>query len=296
MQSASLAAGRRVVRWYSAGDPGAPLTVFWHHGTPNSGEPPAPLQRAADARGIRFIGMDRPGYGGTTRMRRRSVADVVADVERVADAAGAERFAVLGHSGGGPHALACAALLPDRVLAAATVASLAPLSGLKQRWWRGMHPAGLAELRAAVKGGAALRAVLERGADEPGIFTQRDHEALRGDWAWFNQVVAGGTAHGLDGMVLDDLAFVTPWGFRVAEIRVRTLVVQGTEDRIVPVQHGRWLAAEIQGATYWERGGEGHISVMRAGVDVLDWLERHGPAPRRRTGLGATLARWLRRG
>jgi pimeloyl-ACP methyl ester carboxylesterase len=99
-------------------DAGARLAVFWHHGTPNTGAPPEPLFPAADERGIRWVSHDRPGYGGSTPRTGRDVASVAADVSSIADALGIGRFAVMGSSGGGPHALACGALLPERVLAA----------------------------------------------------------------------------------------------------------------------------------------------------------------------------------
>ena len=91
------------------------LTVVWHHGTPNVGTPPEPLLPASAERGIRWVSYDRPGYGGSTPHPGRDIASAAADVEAIADALGIDRFAVLGHSGGGPHALACAALLGDRV-------------------------------------------------------------------------------------------------------------------------------------------------------------------------------------
>ncbi len=275
MESRALDCDGRALRWYSVGADDAPVTVFWHHGTPNIGEPPAPLLKPAADRGIRFLALDRPGYGGSERVLHRSVADVVEDVTRVADAAGVWDFVVMGHSGGGPHALACAALMPGRVTAAATVAGLAPLTSLKQHWWEGMAPAGLGELRAALKGANALRELLENSDYDPEMFTPSDHRALEGEWDWFNEIAAAGVAHGLDGMVLDDLAYVQPWGYRVDAIKVPALVVQGSDDRVVPVQHGRWLAETIPGAEYRELEGEGHLSVMRAGVDVLDWLVEH---------------------
>lgn len=109
----------RTLHAYDTGDDGR-LAVFWHHGTPNIGTPPEPLFAAADRLGIRWVSYDRPGYGGSTPHRGRDVASAAADVSSAADALGIDRFAVMSHSGGGPHALARAALLPDRVRADAT--------------------------------------------------------------------------------------------------------------------------------------------------------------------------------
>ena len=128
-------------------DADARLTVFWHHGTPNTGAPPEPLLPAAAQRTIRWVSHDRPGYGGSTPQPGRDVASAATDVAAIADALGIERFAVMGHSGGGPHALACAALLPERVLGAVIVAGLAPFQAEGLDWFAGMAAAGAAELR-----------------------------------------------------------------------------------------------------------------------------------------------------
>src|ERR1700712_3672437 len=115
----------QVLHAYDTGTDG-PLTVLWHHGTPNIGAPPAPLFPAADRLGIRWIAYDRPGYGGSTSRRGRDVASAATCATAVADALGVESFAVMGHSGGGPHALACAALLPERVSGVVSISGMAP--------------------------------------------------------------------------------------------------------------------------------------------------------------------------
>ena len=136
---------------------------MWHHGTPGTGAPPEPLFAAADARGIRWVSYDRPGYGGSTPHPGRDVVSAAADVAGVADALGIDRFAVMGVSGGGPHALACAAALPGRVLAAVSMAGLALFGAEGLDWFAGMIPSGAAELRAATAGRAARAAVRGRG-------------------------------------------------------------------------------------------------------------------------------------
>src|SRR5581483_3132479 len=108
-----------------AGDP-AGVPVLLHNGTPGSGLLYEPHVRDAEEKGIRLFSYDRPGYGASSRKRGRSVADCAPDVEAVCDSLGVGRFCVCGISGGGPHALATAALLPDRVAAAASLASVAP--------------------------------------------------------------------------------------------------------------------------------------------------------------------------
>jgi pimeloyl-ACP methyl ester carboxylesterase len=122
------------------GVPGSPVAVFWLHGSPNIGSPPEPLFAAAEANGLRWVSYDRPGYGGSGPHDGRTVASAAADVAAIADALGIGRFAVLGHSGGGPHALACAALLPERVIAAVSVSGPAPFDAAGLDWFAGWSP------------------------------------------------------------------------------------------------------------------------------------------------------------
>ena len=262
------------VRWYDAGPADAPLTVMWHHGTPNVGEPPLPLLEASAERGIRWLGFDRPDYGGSSAVEGRRVSNAADIAARVADAAGVETFAVAGHSGGGPHALACAALLGDRVTAVVSISGLAPFDAKGLDWFEGMHAGGAAELRAAMKDPSALQALLAASEFDPRMFTPADFAALDGEWSWFNGIAAAGVSNGLGGMTADDVAYVNPWGFALDGITAPALFVHGTDDRIVPLAHGRWNASATPGGELWERQGHGHISVMSAGVEILDWIVR----------------------
>src|SRR5207245_11365611 len=106
--------------------------------------------------GIRWVAYDGPGYAGTTPNRGRDVASAAADVSSIADALGIKEFAVMGHSGGSPHALACAALLPARVVGVVCVSGTAPFGAEGLDWFAGMAAAGEAELHAAVAGRSAL--------------------------------------------------------------------------------------------------------------------------------------------
>jgi pimeloyl-ACP methyl ester carboxylesterase len=154
----------RTLHVYDTGADHARLTVFWHHGTPNTGAPPEPLFPAAADRGIRWVSHDRPGYGESTPKPGRDVAAVAADVASIADALGIGRFAVMGHSGGGPHALACAALLPGRVVAVVSGAGTAPFAAEGLDWFAGMAPSGAAAMRAAAAGRAAYENYLAGAA------------------------------------------------------------------------------------------------------------------------------------
>ncbi|MCB2413477.1 alpha/beta hydrolase [Demequina sp. TTPB684] len=261
-----------VIRWREQGDADAPLTAIWHHGTPGIGAPPAPLLDASEERGIRWLSFDRPGYGGSTPTDAWSIIDAAATTARVASAAGAETFVVVGHSGGGPNALACAAVLGERVKAAVSIAGLAPYDAAGLEWFAGMYDGGEAELRSAVTGADALRAFVEDLEYDPLMFTAADLEALEGRWSSFNGLAAAGVAEGMGGVVADNLSYVRPWGFDVAGVAAPTLLLHGTDDRVVPVAHSRWLAEHIPGVEFWERSGDGHVSVMNGVFDALDWL------------------------
>jgi len=262
----------RTLRAYDVPVDDPVLTVVWHHGTPNVGTPPEPLLAASAARRIRWVSYDRPGYGGSTPHPGRDVASAAADVEAIADALGLQRFAVLGHSGGGPHALACAALLGDRVVAAVSGSGLAPYPADGLDWFAGINPAGTAELRAAVAGRAALEQVLTTSEYDPEMFTATDHAALEGEWGWLARIAGEALEGGIGGMVDDDLACVAPWGFDPATIPVPVLLLHGDADRMVPPSHGTWLADRIPSAELWLRPGDGHVSVLDAATDAMDWL------------------------
>lgn len=237
--------------------------VMWHHGTPNIGRPPQPLFAEADRLGLRFVSYDRPGYGGSTPRPGRTVATAAADAAAVADALGVGAFAVLGHSGGGPCALACAALLPARVTAAVSIAGLAPFDAAGLDWFAGMGPAGRASLRAAAAGRAAKEAH-ESGAPAEPDFLPADWAALDGEWGWFGSVVEPALAGGPAPLIDDDLGYVSPWGFDPAAITVPVRLVHGTGDRVVPSAHSSWLAGRIGSAALHLADGAGHISVLPA--------------------------------
>jgi pimeloyl-ACP methyl ester carboxylesterase len=252
------------------------LALFWHHGSPNIGAPPRPLFPVAEELGIRWVSYDRPGYGGSTPRPDRDVASAAADVSSVADALGIERFAVVGHSGGGSHALACAALLPGRVLGVVSVAGLAPFGAEGLDWFEGFGPGGEAELRAAAAGRAALEERLAESDDEPS-FTPEDEAALAGEWSWLIDVVRPAIAGGMGGFVDDDLASVGAWGFDPADVAAPALFVHGGRDRVVPASHGEWLARRCPSAELWLYPEEGHISILNHSAAALAWLrERAG--------------------
>ncbi|GAA4204762.1 alpha/beta fold hydrolase [Actinocatenispora rupis] len=256
----------RTLHAYDTGGDGP--AVFWHHGTPNIGTPPAPLL----APGLRFVSYDRPGYGGSDPHPGHTVASVAGDVAAVADALGIERFAVLGHSGGGTFALGCAALLPDRVTAAVSIAGLAPYGADGLDWFAGMSPAGTASLRAAAAGRTAKEHHTATAEDGDPGFVPADHAALDGEWSWLISVVRPAIARGPGALIDDDLSYVAPWGCDPTTITAPVLLLHGGLDRIVPAGHGRWLADHVPGADLRLHPHDGHISVLHHAAAALDWL------------------------
>ncbi|MFI9452922.1 alpha/beta fold hydrolase [Amycolatopsis sp. NPDC052450] len=251
---------------------GAGPVVFWHHGTPNIGAPPAPLFPAAARLGLRWVSCDRPGYGGSSPRPGRDVASAASDVEKVADALGIERFAVFGHSGGGPHAFACAALLPERVSAMVAVASMAPYDADGLDYFAGMSPAGVGALTAALAGREAKEDYEASAEYDAEMFTPSDHAALAGDWKWFLEVVGPAIEGGPGGLIDDDLAYVAKWGFQPSDVKAPVLLLHGAADRIAPLAHGEWLARQCAAAELRTFPEEGHLSVLRHGEAALEWL------------------------
>ena len=277
--------GRTLHVYDTAADPADDrLAVFWHHGTPNLGAPPEPLLPAAAQLGIRWVSYDRPGYGGSTPHPGRDVASAAAEVASIADALGIGRFAVMGHSGGSPHALACGALLPERVLGVVGAAGLAPFHAEGLDWFAGMAAAGAAELRAAAEGRAALEDHLASAEFDPEQFTPADHAALAGAWSWLGAVAGQALEGGLGGMVDDDLSYVAPWGFDPGKVRAPVLFLHGGQDRIVPASHGRWLASQARAAELWLRPDDGHVSVLSSAAAAMAWLRERADQGKRQDG------------
>jgi pimeloyl-ACP methyl ester carboxylesterase len=259
-----------------AGEADAGLCVFWHHGTPNTGAPPEPLFPAAAQRGIRWVSHDRPGYGGSTPQPGRDVAAVAADVASIADALGIGQFAVMGHSGGGPHALACSALLPGRVLATVAGSGLAPFRAEGLDWFAGMAPSSAAGMRAAAAGRSAYEKYLAAAEFDMEAFTPADLAALSADWSWLGRIAGQAAEGGPDGMIDDELAYVSPWGFAPGQVTPPVLILHGGQDRMVPPGHGSWLARHSPSAELWLRPDDGHVSVLgSSAVAALDWLVDH---------------------
>ncbi|MFD3548322.1 alpha/beta fold hydrolase [Streptomyces sp. NPDC058655] len=267
--------------------------VFLLHGMPGSRLGPAPRGMVLYQRRMQLIAYDRPGYGVSDRHAGRTVADVAEDVAAIADALGLDSFAVAGRSGGAAGALACAALLPDRVTRTAAMVGLAPRDAEDLDWFAGMADSNVREYTTASDDPEELAARLIPRADgirkDPGrLLDELRRELTANDRmivsdAGLRSMLLRNYREGLRtsayGWIDDVLAFSRPWGFDPADIRCPVLIWHGELDVFSPVGHSRWLARRIPGATTTIDPAAAHFAALRALPDVLNWLLRDVPAP-----------------
>jgi len=270
-----LAGGRQLEVLAAAPETGLPLVM--HNGTPVGPVAYPPMIEAAAARGLRLVICARPGYGESTPRPGRRVADVTQDVAAVLDELGAPHFVTVGWSGGGPHALACAARLPGRCLAAATMAGVAPYQADGLDWLAGMGAENLSEFGAAEAGEGPLTSYLEAAAgglaaitgpevaaELGSLVSAADKAAATGEFAdYLAAAFRAAVRNGVAGWRDDDLAFVADWGFTIADAGAGAPVAvwQGDQDMMVPWAHGSWLAAHVPGARAHLLPGEGHLTL-----------------------------------
>ncbi|MEV7213866.1 alpha/beta fold hydrolase [Kitasatospora cineracea] len=268
----------------TSGDP-AGHPVFLLHGTPGSRVGPAPRGAVLARMRVRLISFDRPGYGDSTRLPGRDVAAAATDVTVIADALGLDRFAVVGRSGGGPHALACAALLPERVSRAATQVSLAPRHADGLDWFAGMTPSNERAYRQAelgqprIAGQFQVRSRVIRRDPAQLIrnlvpeLTPPDRTVVAdiGIRRILHSTYRQAFRYGADGWIDDVLAFIADWGFAVESIRAPVRLWHGAEDRFSPVGHSAWLADHIPGAQLYLEPGAAHFGALKEMTDAIRW-------------------------
>jgi pimeloyl-ACP methyl ester carboxylesterase len=280
-----LADGRQLD--FEVTGPAGALPLLFHHGTPGSVTPMPEMQRAAHGHGLRLITYSRAGYGISSRRAGRAIVDVVEDMDALLNHLDVARCLVAGWSGGGPHALATAARLPDRVAGVLMLAGVGPYDVEGLDFIGGMGEQNVEEFNRSLEGEDALRPFIEadadamRGVDTAGmiegmssLLPEVDRAVLSdefGDWLVGN--FAEAIRVGVDGWLDDSLAFVHPWGFELADVKAPTIMWQGSEDLMVPFAHGQWLAQHLTGVSAHLESGAGHLSIVVGALDrMLDEL------------------------
>lgn len=268
---------------------GAPagVPVLVHNGTPNSRLMYDRDVARAERQGIRLISYDRPGYGASTRQPGRTIADCAKDVRTIAGALGIERLGMWGISGGGPHAIACAALLPDLVPAVGVLASIAPWGVEGLDYFEGMGEMNADDIRLLLEDREAARVKVEQDRLDTMALTSADlldymssllspvdAAVLTGEFAdYLVESGRAGLEPGVDGWWDEDIAFISSWGFELSSIRTPVLLRHGRQDRFVPFGHGEWLAARIPGVDARLTDDDGHLTLTAHHLDELhDWL------------------------
>ena len=283
----------RTLEVLTGGDPdGFPL--LYHSGTPTAAVSYPSFDAAVRDLGLRLVTYSRPGYGGSTPRpyveTGPRISDDVLDSRAILDHFGIDDFVTLGWSGGGPRALACAALMPDRCRAAATLAGVAPFDAIGLDWTAGMAPENVEDFDAASQGGTVYQELLERtlpelfgaGPDEIAdtfgeLVTPVDKAFVTGEFAtYLSEEFARAGQQGVVGARDDGLAIVAPWGFDITAITVPVAVWQGRHDAMVPFSHGEWLAAHVAGAEAHLDEDEGHLSLFAQVESILADLKRLG--------------------
>lgn len=283
--------GDRILAYEIAG-PADGLPVFLLHGTPGSSSGPRPRNIVLHRIGVRLISYDRPGYGGSTRHPRRKVVDAAADVQLIANELGVERYAVIGRSGGGPHALAVAARNRDQVIAAAVLVGLAPANAPDLDWYGGMTDFNIDGYASDDSDGidVGLSTLIERirlRAEQ----IQRDPQSLvatlRREMRLTDRRIVDDVSirrllvetysnalrDGPYGWIDDAVAFRDNWGFEPEQIRIPVCFWHGEDDNFSPVGHTRWLAERVPGCEVQVQSGTGHFGAMEILPQMLDWLK-----------------------
>jgi pimeloyl-ACP methyl ester carboxylesterase len=262
---------------------GVPVIVL--HGTPGSRLGRPPDEDKIRELGIHLITYDRAGYGSSDRHRGRRIVDCVGDVSAIADELGIGEFAIMGGSGGGPHVLAVAARLGQRVTRAQCVVGIAPYGVDDLDFLDGMDPENVKEFGWAMEGEERLIAEVPREAAEMQARVAKDPATIlegfdlpEADLAVLadprvqkimREETADMFANGVWGWIDDDLAFTWPWGFELDEIKVPVEVRFGADDVLVPASHGHWLASHVPGATAVVSSGAGHMTTPDESVEQM---------------------------
>ena len=286
-RTVSVGSGRELCLELAGEPDGKP--ILFHPGEPMSRHLYGGWIADAEKKGIRLIGYDRPGYGGSTAHPGYTVASAAADVRAIAETLGHNRLGIWGISGGGPYALGCAALLPEVAVAVAAVASIAPYRAEGFDFFAGMGESNVEGFKLFFSDPEAARRDLREGREEilastperlaediESLLSPADAEVLTGELArWLTETNKAAVSPGDQGWWDDEVAHLTDWGFDLRDIRVPVKIWHGRQDRFVPVQHGQWLAATVPGAEADISDRDGHLTMIGRIGEIHDWLLQH---------------------
>jgi pimeloyl-ACP methyl ester carboxylesterase len=261
------------------------VPVISCHGTPGSRRARHPDPEIYERHGVRMVVYDRPGYGLSDPQPGRSVADAAGDIEAIADELGLERFVVMGGSGGAPHALACGALLGERVLRLGALVTPAPADAEDFDFFEGLAAVNVKEFSAALAGRETLEEYLQPFVDQLSGDPDAMLDELASELPDADRAIVSKEAYrkilresfreavrqGVRGWADDDLAFAKPWGFHLKDVRAEVTLWQGELDVLAPRSHGEYVASRLPNAQFELLEGSGHFLDEQWAV-VLDWL------------------------
>ncbi len=262
--------------------------IVWLHGTPGARRQiPEEARKLADARGLRIVGIDRPGVGLSTAHQYEHIIDFVTDLEIVVDQLGIERFATIGLSGGAPYAMAAAAGLPGRVPVVGVLGGVVPSVGPDSPpgGWVGhakrfksvlplvRHPSGIVLtgfVRVLKPLGPQALELYARFAP-PGdreVLTRPDVKEM------FLDDLSENGGRSMRALVADGILFTREWGFEPHDIEAPIFWWHGDADNIVPLAHAEWLVPRLKHCTLFVRHDESHLGGLGIATEVIDHVTR----------------------
>ncbi|MEN9692718.1 MAG: hypothetical protein RLZZ330_362 [Actinomycetota bacterium] len=256
--------------------------LIYHHGTPAAGPIDDFIIETAAKNNLRVVELVRPGYGNSTRIKNRNVAQIADIAVELADHLGHDKFVSMGWSGGGPHVLATVAQKSNRCVGGVCIAGVAPFNADNLDFLAGMGEENIVEFGAAVESETALNEFMARSYEElkdvqgsqiiealSSLLPPADREVLTGEYADHEAMVfRWAIANGTDGWFDDDIAFTRDWGFDLNEIKFPISIWQGSDDLMVPFTHGQWLVKKVPNSTAHLLDGHGHLSIGKAACEI----------------------------
>lgn len=256
--------------------------LIYHHGTPAAGPIDNFIIETAAKNNLRVVELVRPGYGNSTRIKNRNVAQIADIANELADYLGHDKYVSMGWSGGGPHVLANVAHKSNRCVAGVCIAGVAPFNAEGLDFLANMGEDNIVEFGAALESEAALQKFMDAAHKNlkniqgteiiealATLLPPADREVLTGEYADHEAMVfRWAISTGTDGWFDDDIAFINDWGFNLNDIKHPVSIWQGSQDLMVPTAHGDWLANHVPNSTAHLLDGHGHLSIGKVACEV----------------------------